>query len=121
MGFSLRKLNPFDKDNFDPGRALLAIGTGGLSVGVEAGVELTGEALKKAKADKVVQDSLAASGMMRNVGAGQGLTGNQPAPMSKPQQEATREIFDPRRRRNSSQNFGSLTTGQFDSQPSLIG
>lgn len=128
MGFSFKKMgktlsqtfNPFS-DDFDGDKALLALGTLGISAGVELGGEFLGETGKMIGKESgrglgnFTQD--VSEGF--NLGYGNGLTGGTKQ-MTTAQVEATNEMYDPRRKRGGNSNFGTLT-GQFDSQPSLIG
>lgn len=118
MAFSLNKINPFSSE-FDFGRASLALLTGGTSVGIEAGAELAGEAAgeidRAAKFSENIETTLPA--MFRPEGLAPDLSGTASA-----QQEATRQLYDPRFRKRSGGGMSSATlTGQYDSQPSLIG
>lgn len=120
FGINVNQFNPFH-DDFDGKKSLLALGTLGTSVAAEAALELTGEGLKRG-----VEDTGKMFGQTQRLlerGYNDGLTGGREKQAKTPaQQEATRELYDPRRRRQGGgTNFASLTTGQFDTQPSLIG
>lgn len=96
-----------------------------LTMGASGGLEVLGENVLKPTmktATKEIGRGLGNFG--EDIQAGMSLAANNdPLGMANnaAKQEATREIYDPRRRNQKASNFGSLTSGQFESQPSLIG
>lgn len=118
MALNFKQFIPWE-DDFDLGKAAKGLLTGGLSSQLELGGEAIGEGLKKGLT--LTGKGLGTGARIVGDGFEEGLTGSNKKEMSKPKQEATRELFDPRRRGGKTPNFASLTQGQFNNQPSLIG
>lgn len=104
----------FSSDKRKRQKFYTAVGTMGYSLGAESFSESAKGITKPIAESSLAQDTMADLS---------GVPKEQPS-LSNPQVEATKELYDPRRRNrggSGSNNFSSLTSGQFDSQPSLIG
>jgi hypothetical protein len=105
--------NPFSSD-FDSKKGLNNLATFGYAgvaeVASEALGDLGGNTTRELK--RFSDDIQRGFGKMSSLGDDS---------LTEPEAAATRELYDPRRRSNKKKQQGSLTTGQTDTQPSLIG